>query len=138
MTTEDRFWAKVDKGGECWEWLGAKQSRGYGVLYVDGKNQLAHRVSLYIASGVWPIGHVRHSCDNPGCVNPEHLTDGTRADNMREMAVKNRCARTKLTPDEVREIRTSTLSLRKAAAKYGVDKRAIWALRNGETWQHVS
>jgi len=80
-----RFWAKVDKKEDgCWEWT-AHLVGGYGKFRVDGKLVQAHRLSYEIAKGPIPAGYdVRHSCHNRPCVNPDHLSVGTRADNMRD------------------------------------------------------
>lgn len=86
---EDRFFEKVCfYPGECWEWMGARDGGGYGMLKGLGK---AHRVSWEIHNGPIPDGDgyhgtvVRHKCDNPGCVNPDHLELGTQADNVDDM-----------------------------------------------------
>lgn len=116
---------------------------------------------------VAPDMEVCHHCDNPPCVNPTHLFVGTHADNMRDMAEKGRSgpanrpermargdrhgsrlhperlargARVggaKLTDDDVRAIRSSTLSQRRLAAQYGVDRRSISFIRQGKTWSHL-
>lgn len=100
---------------DCWEWMGALTYQGYGVY---GKpKRLAHRLSWEHYNGPIPDGmFVCHKCDNPPCVNPEHLFLGTQADNMRDMDSKGRRAkpydrhgvknpRARLTPDQVAEIR---------------------------------
>lgn len=91
---QDRFWAKVRKGEDCWEWQGGRNSRGYGVFYKDGRRsrqELAHRVSYELAYGPIPSGvFACHSCDNPPCVHPDHLFLGTGLDNSRDSTDKGR------------------------------------------------
>ena len=74
---EQRFWAKVDKSGECWEWTGCKSGTGYGSIGAGApskKTLSAHRLSYEMANGKTPDGLViDHMCRNRGCVNPGHL-----------------------------------------------------------------
>lgn len=95
MTLADRFWLKVQKGSGCWLWTGGKHGRGYGGLHCGGKvfrkYLQAHRVSWELHHGPIPDGlWVLHKCDNPICVNPDHLFLGTRQDNMGDCAAKGR------------------------------------------------
>lgn len=71
----ERFWAKVDKSGDCWEWIASCQPAGYGQFYaVRGTVVLAHRFSYELAGNEIPEGYeVHHKCDNRICVNPDHL-----------------------------------------------------------------
>lgn len=96
---EARFWAKIDVCGddECWPWLAAMDSRGYGRFHVGidrNSSMLAHRVSFGLSTGEEPEA-VCHRCDNPRCCNPKHLFGGTRADNNRDMKRKGRYAKIK-------------------------------------------
>lgn len=72
-TRTERFWSKVDKGGECWLWTGATVN-GYGVFHNVGGKRIAHRIAYELANGAIPPGlEVDHTCFNHGCVNPDHL-----------------------------------------------------------------
>lgn len=87
-----RFLARVAKTETCWLWLGALMPRGYGRMRLEGRDQYAHRCSLKLLRDI-PVPDdkvVMHLCDNPRCVNPEHLRVGTQTDNMRDAASKGR------------------------------------------------
>jgi hypothetical protein len=91
-TTLERFTAKVVKTPGCWIWNGLKTKRGYGRLYYDGCMRYAHRVSLVLFKGYdidSPLDTL-HSCDNPQCVNPDHLSYGTRKQNMMDASLRGR------------------------------------------------
>lgn len=90
----DRFWPKVSVAGddECWNWNGAK-NKGYGFLSSQrGKAPYkAHRISYLIHKGALNDGMViRHKCDNPSCVNPNHLEQGTQKQNANDMVCRGR------------------------------------------------
>jgi len=90
----DRFWAKVQKGPQCWGWLGGKQTNGYGTMTANGNRWLAHRFSWRLHNGDIPEGLVIcHTCDNRVCVRPDHLFVGTVQDNNSDMVAKGRHAR---------------------------------------------
>lgn len=95
-TMTERFWAKVDTSGDCWEWTAGVDTMGYGALRVPGprtsnKKIRASRYSWMLHNGTIPSGkHVLHTCDNRRCVNPKHLWLGSHSDNMKDMAAKGR------------------------------------------------
>lgn len=91
----DRFWAKVDRRepDQCWPWMGWMND-DYGVIRVGGRDEKAHRAAWMVARG--PIENglvVRHTCDNPRCVNPGHLLLGTQLDNIRDRVERGRSAK---------------------------------------------
>lgn len=87
----ERFWARVDKSGDCWIWTASRYRRGYGQAYFEGRYYTAHRLAYTLTFGPVPMGIcVCHHCDNPPCCNPAHLFLGTDADNMRDRDAKGR------------------------------------------------
>lgn len=93
VKNEERFWAKVAKLGvcSCWEWTGWRKETGYGRVRIDGRILYAHRVSWILANGPIPDDlRVLHRCDNPPCVNPDHLFLGTQGDNNADRDAKGR------------------------------------------------
>jgi len=151
----DRFWEKVDKSGmfhpvfgQCWEWYGSSNAKGYGQLSDGVRLRKAHHVSWYLHTGTWP-GHrkqVCHHCDNTACVRPEHLFIGTPKQNTEDMVRKGRAAGPRgersatavLTWEKVREIRAipQTYGSEKMIMElYGISRSTLGALRRGDTWK---
>lgn len=96
-TAEERFSDKIDKTlgigphGECWLWRSAVGRGGYGTFWYERAAHYAHRFAYELANGLIPDGlDILHSCDNPMCVNPAHLSPGTHKQNMADMAAKGR------------------------------------------------
>lgn len=101
-TLEERFQRRVGKKlpTGCMEWQSYRQPNGYGRFsFGKRKRALAHRFAYSLAHGEIPQGKVvMHSCDNPRCVNVEHLHLGTQAENVADMVTKGRFSRSKLEP----------------------------------------
>lgn len=136
--------------GACWEWKWARSRYGYGVIVrrADGRrvHHGAHRVAYEHFVGPIPDGmEVRHSCHNPPCCNPNHLSTGTHADNMRDRTLADRTKRgeaqghAKLTESAVLDIRKKwpRETQRKLAAEYGVSASTIHKITTRQTWTHI-
>lgn len=122
---------KVTPAG-CWEWMGATNSKGYGQVWCgESKKALyCHRVMSNAPAGAT----VLHSCDNPLCCNPEHLTIGTPLENSKDMVSKGRAHKGyKLTDEDVMAIMESSESGIKLARTFGVSQQTISDIRNGRT-----
>lgn len=147
---KERFWRKVKKGEGCWLWIGGKTSGGYGEIQINGKKCYAHRVSWQLFNREIPRGlYVLHHCDNPPCVNPNHLFIGTQSINILDANNKGRAkppimkgedhACAKLTLMEVREIRKlyqeGQTNKTKIAKLYGVSDMNIFKIINRKTWR---
>lgn len=148
---EERFWLYVSKPEhtDCWIWTGMTDRNGYGRLTIKCKKELAHRVSLeiHLKRSLKEGMNVLHSCDNPLCVNPLHLREGTQKENMAEAALRNRVhkgeelAWSKLTEANVIEIRKrldeKTISQIEIAKEYGVAPSLIHAIYHRKIWKHI-
>ena len=145
----DRFWKNVVKTKGCWLWTGY-QINGYGMIWRDGDLVRVHRLSYEMHTGDNPgEAFVCHTCDNPACVNPDHLFLGTLQDNHADMVSKNRNAKgekngsAKLTEEQVRFIRTRcilrhpTLGIKPLAKRFGVHQCTIKVVLTRETWGHL-
>ena len=137
------FWKKVNKTDSCWEWTATNFKLGYGYFSYtfNGKRTHigAHRFSA-ILHGMDIDGLcVCHTCDNRSCVNPEHLFVGTHADNMKDMAKKNR-SRSNLTVDQVKEIRRllkTKMKQKDIAKELGVRKQQVSQIKCGRTHKYI-
>lgn len=137
----------------CWLWLGChhKTRRGYGTLaFRDGPNRkviLAHRLSWELHNQLSAEGmEVRHRCDNPWCVNPEHLETGTHRQNMFDAVFRCRIAKgSRLPQAKLDEFKVVDIKRRlalgefryKIAIDYGVGASTIDAIAWGRSWKHV-
>ena len=140
--------SEIDIATGCLMWSRAKLPAGYGQTCLPGsqKKIFVHRAAFWAENGYLPVV-VRHRCDRPGCVNPEHLVGGTQADNVRDMEDRKRTARgeqirsAKLTAESVialRADREAGAHFSVLAAKYGVTKSVASKAAARKTWSHVA
>ncbi len=155
MNIENRYDLDIDTG--CWNWNGATKRYGYGYLTVgsrtDGsrRTKTAHRASYEHHIGPIPDGlWVLHKCDNPRCINPDHLYIGDRARNVLDMVERGRRAsdtgesnnNSKIREEDVIAIRKERAekgsSYRSLAKKYGLaSHKSVMQICAGTLWPHV-
>lgn len=145
--TRELFWGYVNKTDGCWLWTGGVSAR-YGMFGIKRKIMRAHRVAYILANGSIPKGLlVCHSCDNPLCVNPDHLWVGTQEDNMNDARKKGRMLKgeengnSRLSDNIVQIIRNDYSAGRmnqyELAKRFNVSQRNISKIVRYETWRHV-
>ena len=143
---------------DCILWQGSRHTNGYGRLKIDGKSYKAHRLVWEAEYGPIPAGmNINHRCDNPPCVNLDHLYLGTQKDNVQDAIGRNRRPRftyygpevrargtrhgmSKLTDADVREIRalrSQGYSQQTIAEQFNVSQPLVSGILLGKAWQHV-
>lgn len=171
LTEKDkaRFVAKVDRDTPhpkgCWLWTASKSPSGYGQFGIRRSVFKAHRIAYVIRHGVSPESlHVIHSCDNPSCCNPSHLSAATHTENMRDMFAKGRrptpsgdshharknpermargeqnggCKLTEKTVLKIRAMHTKGgMGCRRLAKHFGISKTQTLRIINARSWAHV-
>lgn len=148
VTFQARFLEKIHRTGNCWLWMGSKGQDGYGHLTVDATKTYAHRAAYELFVGPIPTGKwVLHHCDNPSCVNPDHLFLGTNADNQRDSEAKGRGRggernkQHKLTLGQVQEIRglyqrgSCEFGASALGRRYGVGTTEVCNIVHARTWK---
>ncbi len=158
-----RFWNKVVKKEGCWDFKGSKDRDGYYSFQYKNtiKNKFvktgAHRFMMMIQGHIIPLGHVvMHTCDNPSCVNPEHLRIGTVQDNNLDKLLKGRAvapkgerqAHASLTDKQAREIKSRAIvgsrvgknngsNLKQLAKEFNCKVELVRRIARGELYKHV-
>lgn len=146
---QTRFERHIQKTETCWIWKGAiSGTRGYGQIGFEGRRLYAHRASFEIYKGEIPEGLlICHECDNPSCVNPEHLFLGTYKDNMQDCSKKGRMRQEEkigwsvLKTEDVILIRelhkTGKYSFPQLAKRFGVHTITIFDVVKKRNWKHI-
>lgn len=139
-----RFWEKtIHLPNGCIEWTACKNGWGYGVFVASSKRKyvLAHRFAWELAGKEIPTGKIlMHTCDNPACVNVDHLVMGTQADNIADKVMKNRQAKgmrhgnAKLTELQVRGIREAIGTQRDIAKRFNISQATVHMIKSGKYW----
>lgn len=142
-------WVDRRAPNECWPWKGGTVPGGYGLMKVCGRQRVAHCVAYETWVGPIPEGKILlHSCDNPPCCNPSHLSPGTTKSNSDDAYAKGRLMhgdgsyQAKLTDAAVAKIRADyaagKATLKAFAALHGTSQRAVWNAVHRVTWRHVA
>ncbi len=144
-TWMDAFWSRVEKGSNCWLWVGTRNDSGYGTVSVNGQQMYTHRIAYEMFNGlIGPDLFVLHRCDTPACVNPHHLFLGTQADNMADMKRKSRASRTvrssKLSEADVlkvRELLRRGASQEATAKHFSISQTTVSLIHRNRIWKQV-
>lgn len=137
---------RVPGMGYCWEWQGAVRPNGYGVMGRNKKTYRVHRIAYALSKGIHPDNIeslVLHKCHNRKCCNPSHLYKGTHKDNAADcmnagrFPVGSQTKQSKLTEQQVLDIKQSTKRNKDLADFYGVSRALICDIQKGRAWRHV-
>jgi hypothetical protein len=139
--------------GRCWGWQRTRNDDGYGQLSVAGRMVYAHRLAFELSVGPVPKGlHILHSCDNPSCINPAHLSPGTRSQNMKECGERGRAripqpiklgeenGAAKLLEVDVLSIRrllSKGDTQRSIAERFNVSQQTVAGIKSGKKWGNL-
>lgn len=147
--------ARCEEVGDCMEWQGGYTGNGHPSVRHNKQNVLARRLAYTLAGNVIKAKHVlANTCNNPRCIDPEHVVQRTEKQHMIHMgkqgrqsdhlrsakiaATKRASSQAKLTEEQVREIRASSKTQRQLAAEYGINPTRINGIRQGRMWKDFS
>jgi len=144
-----RFMDKVHKDPDtgCWEWTAGKDRAGYGAFRINNKTYKSHRLIAEHHGKDITDKVVRHQCDNPGCVNPDHLLTGTQADNIQDMMDRGRHAQgsnngaSKLTESQViamrKKYKSGGVTIKSIAEQNNVSRDMCGRILKNLAWRHI-
>lgn len=153
--TLTRYWQHVNKNGDihprlgtrCWLWTGHHNKRhGYGYININSKQVRSHRYAFFLEYGRWPNPCCRHKCDTRLCVRPEHLEEGTPADNNRDTVARGRSQQgirhhnARLTNIDVISIRRRLAggeSLAAVSQLYSISRDHARRIQRRQRWGHL-
>jgi len=128
----------------CWEWLGVRNSKGYGMISIDGYMYTVHRVMARLCLNLDQEDrsiHILHHCDNSACFNPDHLYLGDNTQNQRDREIRGGYKGTaKLSPEDVLEIRKQLaegVPNHKLASFYDIDPSVISKIKHNKRWKYT-
>jgi len=145
LTLKERLLASYEEDLQtgCWNWTKYRDRDGYGTIAVNSRPVLAHRASYSVfVSPLLPSLFICHECDNPSCINPKHLYQGTHKDNQKDKKVRMRVVGeshpySKLTETDILSIRNSELSQEKLGKIYGVTQAHVGRIKRNINWSHI-
>ena len=140
-TILDALCRHIDTSGDCHTWLRGHNKHGRPVTYIRGRAEYVYRVLYEETYGAITL-NLCHRCDNPGCVNLDHVFEGTTAENNTDSANKGRKRGerhpyTSFTDNDIRAIRSDMRTHQTIANEYGVDRATISHIKSGKNWSHV-
>lgn len=144
LTLKNKLLAKTKPQGTCLLWTGCLNSDGYPRISYQGNcNTKAHRLMYEASTGEDITGKVvRHTCDNPVCINPEHLLSGTPTQNMEDRDSRGRHGAAKISIKDVRDIRQMFADNPKlkspiVAKQYSISPKTVLSIKHRSHWKHV-
>lgn len=136
-----RVFQNIDMSGgphACWPWKLKLNDKGLPYQSVNGKKRLAYRLTYELVHGTVPDDLVlRHSCDNPVCCNPYHLTPGTHQENMNDMKERERHGLPHHTVRAIRKLGAEKVTHKEIAERYGIARTTVTDIINRRYYQHV-
>lgn len=142
ITTPERFWQNktVTENG-CWVYHYTDKAKGYGKVRYQGRQWKAHRLAFLLHHRHDPKGMVLHSCDNPPCINPAHLREGTAKENTFDMVTRNRNLSSRsITEDTALKIKQQLqdgISTRQVAKNLDTTRNVVRSIQRGGSWNQV-